>query len=114
MLPTTGTLDWLYGVAFRDEKTGCAVGANETVLRTTDGGRTWIRLDAPADRKIYGFRPIYRDICFNGDTGCIVGQNGTVLMSGDGGQSWKPAATFFKSEIRDLADMLDLEVVYAT
>ena len=105
LLPTTGTLDWLYGVAFRDEETGFAVGANETVLRTTDGGRTWTRLDAAADRKIYGFRPIYRDIGFNGETGCIVGQNGTVLMSRDSGQSWKPAATFFKSEIRDLADL---------
>ncbi len=105
VLPTTGTLRWLYGVAFRDEKTGFAVGLQETVIKTTDGGNTWRRLNAPSDRKPYGFHPIYRDVTFQDETGCIVGQNGTVLISHDGGDSWHSTATFFKPEIRDLDDL---------
>jgi photosystem II stability/assembly factor-like uncharacterized protein len=111
VLPTTGTMNWLYGVAFRDEETGFAVGLRETVIKTSDGGRTWIKLQAPADRKFYGFRPIYRDITFHGDTGCIVGQNGSVLISRDGGDSWSPAATFFKPEIRELLDLRSVQFV---
>jgi photosystem II stability/assembly factor-like uncharacterized protein len=102
---TTGTMNWLYGMTFKDRITGFAVGLRETVIKTSDGGRSWAEVAAPADRRPYGFQPIYRDITFNGNTGCIVGQNGSLLMSHDGGESWSPAATFFKSEIRDLMDL---------
>jgi photosystem II stability/assembly factor-like uncharacterized protein len=110
-LPTTGTMHWLYGMTFRDARTGFAVGLRETVIKTSDGGLTWKKLVAPADRQFYGFRPIYRDITFNGDTGCIVGQNGTVLISQDGGDSWQPTATFFQPKIRELLDLRRVEFV---
>ena len=92
-------------MTFKDRNTGFAVGLRETVIKTSDGGRTWSEVAAPADRRPYGFQPIYRDITFNGNTGCIVGQNGSLLMSDDGGDSWNPAATFYKDEIRDLQDL---------
>jgi photosystem II stability/assembly factor-like uncharacterized protein len=104
-LPTTGTLDWLYGMAFRDANIGFAVGLNGVVIKTTDGGKSWVKQSAAADRKFYGFQPIYRDISFKGNTGCIVGQNGTVLMSYDGGLNWSPSATYFEKEVRELMDL---------
>ncbi len=104
-LSTTGTINWLYGLTFRDRNRGFAVGMRETVIKTEDGGRTWTPLDAGADRRPYGFQPIYRDITFNGETGCVAGQNGSLLISHNGGESWKPSATYFKSEIRDLMDL---------
>jgi len=33
------------------------------------------------------------------------------LISGDGGSSWSPAATFFKSEVRDLMDLRSVQFV---
>ncbi len=111
LLPTTGSMNWLYGVCFRDEEDGFAVGLNETVIKTTDGGKSWSSVQAASDRRPYGFRPIYRDITFNGSTGCVVGQNGAVLISNDGGESWHPTATFFKDEIRDLMGLRSVQFV---
>lgn len=110
-LPTTGTLDWLYGMAFKDENTGFAVGLNEAVIKTTDGGKSWVRLNAPADKKFYGFGSIYRDITFNGNTGCIVGDNGSVLISYDGGQTWAPSATYFSNNARELMNLRSVQFV---
>lgn len=104
-LSTTGTLNWLYGMTFTDKNNGFAVGLNEAVIRTRDGGKSWEPVNAFADRKSYGFSPIYRDISINGKTGCIVGQNGTILISSDGGDTWEPSATFYTKEIRGLMDM---------
>jgi photosystem II stability/assembly factor-like uncharacterized protein len=111
ILPTTGTLNWLYGMAFKDKVTGFAVGLNETVIKTTDGGISWTKVVAIADKKFYGFQPIYRDININGKTGCIVGQNGTILISSDGGETWEPTATFYSNEIRELMDLRNVRFV---
>ncbi|MDD4191737.1 MAG: YCF48-related protein, partial [Mangrovibacterium sp.] len=112
-LNTTGTLNWLYGMTFIDKNAGFAVGQNETVIKTIDGGKTWEHVKADADRKFYGFRPIYRDIAFNGNTGCIVGQNGTIVVSHDGGESWSPSATFYKNSVRELMDLRSVKFVTA-
>lgn len=111
VLPTTGTMNWLYGMTFLDEHTGFAVGLRETVVKTADGGQSWTKIHAPADKKMYGFRPIYRDISFNGDTGCIVGQNGSVLISHDRGNTWKPTATFYEDKFRELMDLRSVQFV---
>ena len=42
-MPTSGTTQTLYGVAFADASHGWAVGGGGTILRTTNGGGTWIR-----------------------------------------------------------------------
>jgi len=111
VLPTTGTMNWLYGMTFIDENMGFAVGLRETVIKTQDGGKSWSKIDAPADRKPYGFRPIYRDISFSDNTGCIVGQNGSVLISHDQGETWQPAATLYKDKLRDLMDFRSVHFV---
>jgi len=104
-MPTTGTKMWLYGITFRDSLNGFAVGESETVIKTNDGGKNWAKVNAPADRKFYDFRPFYRDISFNGSTGCIVGHNGSIVISNDNGKTWKPSATFFDAEIREFLDL---------
>jgi photosystem II stability/assembly factor-like uncharacterized protein len=43
----SGVTDDLYGVAFIDDRVGVAVGANKTILRTTDGGKSWVRVGTP-------------------------------------------------------------------
>ena len=39
--PTSGTPSYLFGVACPRPSTCVAVGDRGTILRTTDGGRTW-------------------------------------------------------------------------
>jgi len=104
-LPTTGTIKWLNGIYFFDKLNGLIVGESETVLATNDGGFTWEKINAPADRKFYGFRSFYRDITFKGNKGWIVGQNGTILSSKDKGRTWKPQATEFDDRVRELMDL---------
>src|SRR6185436_10865461 len=43
----SGVKEYLRGVAFIDDKIGVAVGDNTTVVRTTDGGKTWSRAYQP-------------------------------------------------------------------
>jgi len=104
-LPTTGTIKWLNGIYFFDKLNGLIVGESETVLATNDGGLTWEKINAPADRKFYGFRSFYRDITFKGNKGWIVGQNGTILSSKDRGRTWEPQATEFDERVRELMDL---------
>src|SRR5438045_64602 len=37
----SGATDYLYGVVFTDANTGTAVGSDEIILHTTNGGTTW-------------------------------------------------------------------------
>ncbi|MCH7516832.1 MAG: hypothetical protein IIB08_06895, partial [Bacteroidetes bacterium] len=39
---SSGTTEQLDGVSFTDSDNGTAVGYNGTILRTTDGGTTWV------------------------------------------------------------------------
>jgi photosystem II stability/assembly factor-like uncharacterized protein len=62
---------------------GWVVGANSTLLETTDGGKSWqsrtLDLDQP-----------YRltSVSFSGDEGWIAGKPSILLHTTDGGQSW--------------------------
>ncbi|MFJ7281740.1 WD40/YVTN/BNR-like repeat-containing protein [Pseudomonas sp. NPDC099000] len=66
----------LLDVWFTDEKTGYVVGAFNLILRTDDGGQTWVplmdRTDNPGALNFYGMRAI-------GDDLFIVGEQGLVL-----------------------------------
>src|SRR4051812_12133909 len=49
-LQPSGVNDDLHAVAFTDTLHGWAVGQNNTVIRTTDGGATWTRIVDRRDR----------------------------------------------------------------
>jgi photosystem II stability/assembly factor-like uncharacterized protein len=44
----------LYGVSFTNANTGTATGDNGTILRTTDGGNTWIIQTSGTTNTLYG------------------------------------------------------------
>lgn len=46
MAQDSGTANALLGVSFVDANTGTAVGVRGTILRTTDGGTTWVAQDS--------------------------------------------------------------------
>ncbi|HSD75177.1 MAG TPA: YCF48-related protein [Steroidobacteraceae bacterium] len=80
-VPTRALLTAVY---FHDAKLGWAVGHDETILRSEDGGETWTRTHAAPERE----QPLL-DVWFkDADTGYAFGAYGTILASTDGGRSW--------------------------
>jgi photosystem II stability/assembly factor-like uncharacterized protein len=80
----TPTRAMLTGVWMHDERLGWAVGHDETILRTRDGGGTWELLRAAPDAE----RPLL-DVWFrDADHGFAVGAYGAYLVTADGGATW--------------------------
>ncbi len=74
----------LTGVWMHDEKLGWAVGHDETILRTSDGGTTWESVHAEPDAE----RPLL-DVWFrDADIGFAIGAYGAFLVTADGGTTW--------------------------
>ena len=74
----------LYGVKFIDQNRGWIVGMTGVLLRTEDGGKSWIDLRGTHNVT----KPLY-GVEIMGNRGWIVGSGGNYLHSEDGGKSWK-------------------------
>lgn len=75
------TPEYLFSVHYLNQDTGFVAGQYCTLLRTTDGGESWVETDTLS----YG---IYRDIFFlNNDTGFVVGGK-SILRTNNCGESW--------------------------
>lgn len=74
----------LTGVSMYDARLGWAVGHDEVVLRTRDGGLTWERVHSAPERE----KPLL-DVWFaDARTGLAVGAYGGLLATSDGGDTW--------------------------
>ncbi len=84
----SGVEDDLHDVAFVDGKAGFAVGDNQTILKTTDGGQSWRRV---IDRIERGGRSELREVQFGSpkEGWAISGVAATILHTADGGESWQ-------------------------
>ncbi len=71
-----------------DEQTGFMVGENDTFIKTTDGGESWV---GTGKRVAVGnTRNNFERIHFASPTlGWIVGSFGTILRTTDGGETWE-------------------------
>ena len=67
---------------------GFLLGTRQTLLETTDGGKTWNprRVAAAQDE---GFNYRFNSVSFNGDEGWIVGRPAILLHTTDGGRNWE-------------------------
>ena len=85
----------LYAVTARGQN-AWAAGYWGTILRSSDGGRTWGQPDTPTAKTLFG-------ISFADDkTGWAVGADGTILRSSDGGASWTAQPVEITDELGDL------------
>lgn len=76
-----GPINWLHSVCFIDDERGFAVGADGTLLQTTDKGDTW------TERRVSSSE--LRSLFFLDETnGWIVGREGTILRTSNGGNTW--------------------------
>ncbi len=84
-VPTRATLS---AVHFHDAKVGWAVGHDEVILRSDDGGENWTRTHSAPEKE----QPLL-DVWFkDAETGFAFGAYGTILASRDGGRGWMPHA----------------------
>ena len=78
----------LTAVFMHDARLGWAVGHDEVVVRTRDGGLTWQRVHNAPERE----KPLL-DVWFtDARTGVAVGAYGGLLATSDGGDTWTPRA----------------------
>ena len=91
-------------VSFADAQNGWAVGFNNLVLHTTDGGQTWLaqNVGAPPVTAITGVTAI------NSTTAWIAGWAGFVARTTDSGQTWRKE-NIAGAETVDFEDALFLD-----
>ena len=77
----------LFATCFPSDREGWMVGELGRIIRTTDGGKTWVRQDAGTKR------PFLAMSCLDAKTAWIAGKEGIVYATKDGGDSWTKLAT---------------------
>ncbi|MEJ7576067.1 MAG: YCF48-related protein [Pyrinomonadaceae bacterium] len=86
-----GAFPELYSVRFANKRRGWVVGSvsrrdtvvDSLLLRTEDGGASWVRDRAPAREELINLDFV------NAERGWVVGAAGTILRTADGGRTWK-------------------------
>ena len=76
-----GFRDMVMGVHFIDKTDGWAVGNFGLALKTSDGGKSWQRMDLETEESL-------KAVCFVGEKGWIVGERGLILQTDDSGRTW--------------------------
>jgi photosystem II stability/assembly factor-like uncharacterized protein len=70
------------GIAFPSASVGYIVGSGGTIMKTTDGGGTWVQQTSPVPDSFF-------DVFFVDELeGWIVGDNGVMVYTTDGGANW--------------------------
>jgi photosystem II stability/assembly factor-like uncharacterized protein len=89
-----------------DETTGYAAGAVGTILKTTDGGETWVALTSGSAA---GFRDMY---FHDASIGFVVGSGGEILRTDDGGTTWVPQTSNTTEVLREVIFPVDDQTGY--
>jgi photosystem II stability/assembly factor-like uncharacterized protein len=77
-----GNEDGHYGITFPSASVGYIVGASGIILKTTDGGTTWVQQTSNTSNTLYG-------VFFKSETeGWACGSGGTLVSTTDGGTTW--------------------------
>lgn len=100
----------LSGVSFPAANTGYAVGAYHSILKTTDGGATWVRQDNPLPTREPGATntddpsgQALNAVSFtDADHGVAVAAIGSIVMTADGGATWTVKPTPAPSSVRTI------------
>jgi photosystem II stability/assembly factor-like uncharacterized protein len=84
---STGVIIGRLMPGWRTEDIGIADGNQGVVLRTEDGGKTWLRVKMP--RAVDALWSVE----FSGPRGIVVGDRGIVLRTADAGKTWTQVVT---------------------
>ena len=91
----------LMGIQMISETVGFIVGSENTILKTTDSGETWIGSSERA--RVGETRNNLENIWFvSPTTGWIIGSYGTLLHTTDGGETWEKRNAGFDNNLFDI------------
>lgn len=90
------TGNMLYSLYFTDHLTGYAAGSLGTIIKTTDGGKSWITNISNT------FQDLSEIFFINKYEGFTVGSSGILLKTNDGGKSWSAVASGTNSYLHDI------------
>jgi photosystem II stability/assembly factor-like uncharacterized protein len=77
--------DSFYGVAAPDSRVVWAAGAGGKIVRSEDGGESWVRQITNTEVNLQGIA------AWDSDSAVAVGNDGVVIVTRDGGRSWAHA-----------------------
>src|SRR5690606_12142775 len=83
------------------------VGANGTILKTTDGGQTWMQKSSGTTNGLNKVQFATSEI------GYIIGDGGTLLRTIDGGETWSAVETG-QTAIFEGMSVVDENLIYIT
>jgi photosystem II stability/assembly factor-like uncharacterized protein len=86
----------LFAACLPSDRVGWVVGELGRILRTNDGGRTWMRQDAGVKK------PLLAISCVDTKTAWIGGKSGILYRTSNGGRSWEPLDTKTSKHIFDI------------
>ena len=100
----------LFNVCAVDQNTVWVVGSDNHILKTSDGGKTWVRIPAPLNRP----EVVLVSVSLAGkDHIWISGIPGIVYNSKDGGLTWTLMdTTFFQGGIMQGIHAIDAQTIY--
>lgn len=87
----------LTAVFFINDQLGWAVGEDQVIMHTKDGGNSWVKVYDNRTSEVVA--PLLDILFIDELTGYAVGAYGTLLTTTDGGQSW--------SDVRERIDNID-------
>lgn len=96
-LQQSNVLSRLYGVDFIDSSNGWAVGANGTIIHTSNGGMTWANQTSGVILDLNAVKFV------SGTEGWAVGQSGMILHTTNGGGLWMPQNSGTVVDLYDLS-----------
>lgn len=95
-LPTGGINNYFTDTHFISTDTGWVVGKGPAILKTTDGGSTWINQFASADEDMLSVHFLDR---LNGWVG---GYSGSIYKTTDGGNTWSQNSSGFMQPVNQI------------
>lgn len=87
----------LKSIYFLDSQLGWAAGEYGLLLKTIDGGKSWLKQNSGTENSLTGIEFL------NAELGFAVGLDGTIVKSTDGGISWSKDKPTVKTHYYDLA-----------
>ncbi|MCX7879216.1 MAG: YCF48-related protein [Ignavibacteria bacterium] len=96
------------GSYFHNSKVGFVCGYNGALLKTTNGGFSWRKIDLKTNSNLYGI------VFLNSDVGLVVGDKSSIYKTINGGETWVPISLETLIDIKGIKRVNDSLIVWGS